>query len=177
MGSPSLEMTGSSMSLVWILILSYFLTCTTAEHNKNHHKKHNKASKDIELEKLDEGKEEDEALLSRKPKKIGTICDEELDMDNFDKDDQDGLDLTVAESEEISSETRFSSENLLSPVFPILPDGPAVTKGCGNPVCVVVDKRPMRFQSMCDMALYMQSNNRMSQMNYVQKGDCYSIIR
>ena len=40
---------GSSMSLVWILILSYFLTCTTAEHNKNHHKKHNKASKDIEV--------------------------------------------------------------------------------------------------------------------------------
>ena len=60
-------------------------------------------------------------------------------MDNFDKDDQDGLDLTVAESEEISSETRFSSENLLSPVFPILPDGPAVTKVKEKLFCTRLD--------------------------------------
>jgi len=48
--------------------------------------------------------------------------------------------------------------------------------GCGNPVCVIIDKKPRRFQSVCDMAKFMKTNSRCEQINFAQKGDCYQII-
>jgi len=58
-------------------------------------------------------------------------------------------------------------------VLPHEPD-PKEVPGCGNPVCVVLDNKPQRFKSLC--ALNRKLSERSDQVNYVQKGDCYSII-
>merc|ERR1711915_667350 len=49
--------------------------------------------------------------------------------------------------------------------------------GCGNPVCVIIDAKPRRFRSLCQMAKFLRMNNRAEKyINFVQKGDCYDII-
>ena len=59
---------------------------------------------------------------------MGTICDEELDISNFIKDDLEHIDLTAAEESELTSDTRYSSENIFAPVFPIIPNKASVEK-------------------------------------------------
>merc|ERR1719244_249530 len=49
-------------------------------------------------------------------------------------------------------------------------------KGCGNPVCVVVDKKPRRFRSLCAFNKFLSEDRPGDQVNFVQKGDCYDII-
>ncbi|XP_023334540.1 uncharacterized protein LOC111706022 [Eurytemora carolleeae] len=49
-------------------------------------------------------------------------------------------------------------------------------QGCGNPVCVIIDSKPRRFKSLCEFKSFLQTENRLSQVNFVQKGDCYDII-
>ena len=49
-------------------------------------------------------------------------------------------------------------------------------KGCGNPLCVIIDRKPMRFHSLCEFVNYLVLNNRKQQVNFIQKGDCYDII-
>jgi len=53
---------------------------------------------------------------------------------------------------------------------------PTEPKGCGNPVCVILDKKPMRFTSVCQLVRSLITNNRRNQVNFIQKGDCYDII-
>merc|ERR1719233_2616952 len=49
-------------------------------------------------------------------------------------------------------------------------------KGCGNPICVVIDGKPRRFKSLCEYSEFACKNSRKNQMNFIQKGDCYDII-
>ena len=64
-------------------------------------------------------------------------------------------------------------------------------QGCGNPICVVLDRKVFRFPSLCAYARsstantsttntstiprYICDENRKEQMNFIQKGDCYDI--
>ena len=50
-------------------------------------------------------------------------------------------------------------------------------QGCGNPVCVVIDTKPMRFRSICQYLRVICDANRKEQMNFLQKGDCYDISK
>ena len=50
-------------------------------------------------------------------------------------------------------------------------------KGCGNPICVILDKKPVRFTSICQFINYLCNNNRQKQVNFIQKGDCYDISK
>jgi len=49
-------------------------------------------------------------------------------------------------------------------------------KGCGNPICVVLDQKPRRFPSLCQFRKWLLDTSRDCQINYIQKGDCYEII-
>jgi len=49
-------------------------------------------------------------------------------------------------------------------------------KGCGNPICVVLDQKPRRFPSLCQFRKWLLDTSRDYQINYIQKGDCYEII-
>ena len=48
--------------------------------------------------------------------------------------------------------------------------------GCGNPICTVLDQKPVRFSSFCAYSKEMCQKSRKNQMNFIQKGDCYDII-
>ena len=45
-------------------------------------------------------------------------------------------------------------------------------KGCGFPVCAVVDMRTKRFKSMCAFVAWMREEGRVRQVIEVQKGGC-----
>ena len=53
----------------------------------------------------------------------------------------------------------------------------AYLQGCGNPVCVVLDRKPRRFRSLCHFVSYVAAQNRKNQVNFIQKGDCYDISK
>jgi len=46
--------------------------------------------------------------------------------------------------------------------------------GCGNPICVLLDRRPVRFHSLCHFNREVAA--RGAQVNYIQKGECYDIM-
>ena len=50
-------------------------------------------------------------------------------------------------------------------------------QGCGNPLCVIIDRKPMRFLSVCEFVNYVSINQRKQQVNFIQKGDCYDISK
>ena len=52
-----------------------------------------------------------------------------------------------------------------------------VSQGCGNPICVILDKKPVRFSSVCQFVNFLCNNNRRQQVNFIQKGDCYDISK
>merc|ERR1711974_78836 len=52
---------------------------------------------------------------------------------------------------------------------------PEDPKGCGNPLCVVLDRKVYRFPSLCTYSSHICNENRKDQMNFIQKGDCYDI--
>ena len=49
------------------------------------------------------------------------------------------------------------------------------SQGCGNPVCVVIDSKPRRFQSVCKFIEFIEGTDRDKMMHFLQKGDCYDI--
>ena len=49
---------------------------------------------------------------------------------------------------------------------------PKDTEGCGTPVCVLIDSRPKRFQSLCSFARHLKNAELNRQFFQVQKGDC-----
>jgi len=49
-------------------------------------------------------------------------------------------------------------------------------QGCGNPICVVIDRKVRRFKSVCKYSKFVCDESRKNQMNFIQKGDCYDII-
>ena len=44
-------------------------------------------------------------------------------------------------------------------------------------MCVVIDTKPRRFRSLCQFILFVSESNRKSQVNFLQKGDCYDISK
>ena len=59
--------------------------------------------------------------------------------------------------------------------FTLFPHWLCHLQGCGNPVCVVLDRKPRRFRSLCHFVSYVAAQNRKNQVNFIQKGDCYDI--
>ena len=43
---------------------------------------------------------------------------------------------------------------------------------CGFPVCAIVDAKPKRFRSMCQLVQYMKQENIIQRVLHIQKGDC-----
>ena len=43
---------------------------------------------------------------------------------------------------------------------------------CGFPVCAIVDAKPKRFRSMCQLVQYMKQENIIHRVLHIQKGDC-----
>merc|ERR1719430_2685613 len=76
-----------------------------------------------------------------------------------------------------SGKSRGSKVDLSKKVKPF-PHKPSEKdpKGCGNPICVVIDRKPRRFKSICEYSKFACENSRKNQMNFIQKGDCYDII-
>ena len=50
--------------------------------------------------------------------------------------------------------------------------GPDDPKGCGYPVCALIDAKPKRFKSICHMVQHMKENGFFQQVLHFQKGDC-----
>ena len=44
--------------------------------------------------------------------------------------------------------------------------------GCGRPVCALIDTRPMRFSSLCQLVKTMSDEGHYHRILHVQKGDC-----
>ena len=44
--------------------------------------------------------------------------------------------------------------------------------GCGFPICTIIDSKPKRFRSTCDLAGYMKENGLYQRVLHFQKGDC-----
>merc|ERR1719430_2060044 len=76
-----------------------------------------------------------------------------------------------------SGKSRGSKVDLSKKVKPF-PHEPSEKdpKGCGNPICVVIDRKPRRFKSICEYSKFACENSRKNQMNFIQKGDCYDLI-
>ena len=45
-------------------------------------------------------------------------------------------------------------------------------KGCGRPVCAIIDSRPKRFASLCNFTLHLKQNEMTRRLFHLQKGDC-----
>ena len=49
--------------------------------------------------------------------------------------------------------------------------------GCGFPICVDVDMRPKRFESMCSFTKWMIENGHERRIFEVQKGGCEDVSK
>ena len=49
--------------------------------------------------------------------------------------------------------------------------------GCGFPICVDVDMRPKRFESMCSFTKWMKENGHERRIFEVQKGGCEDVSK
>ena len=49
--------------------------------------------------------------------------------------------------------------------------------GCGFPVCVDVDMRPKRFESMCRFVKWLKENGHERRIFAVQKGGCEDVSK
>ncbi len=45
-------------------------------------------------------------------------------------------------------------------------------RGCGPPICAIVDMRPKRFKSMCSLIKWMKQEGHYRRVFEVQKGSC-----
>ena len=45
-------------------------------------------------------------------------------------------------------------------------------KGCGYPICVLIDAKPVRFRSLCRFMKFIKEENLEFRMFHFQKGDC-----
>eukprot|EP00091_Calanus_sinicus_P000567 TRINITY_DN1049_c0_g1_i5.p1 TRINITY_DN1049_c0_g1~~TRINITY_DN1049_c0_g1_i5.p1 ORF type:complete len:322 (-),score=49.90 TRINITY_DN1049_c0_g1_i5:820-1785(-) len=70
--------------------------------------------------------------------------------------------------------SRVSPQSRVKPL-PHQPHGDD-PQGCGNPICVVIDRKSVRFASICKYTQFCIEQSRANQMNFIQKGDCYDII-
>jgi hypothetical protein len=48
--------------------------------------------------------------------------------------------------------------------------------GCGRPVCAIIDARPVRFSSLCQLFSYMKERGLVRRILHIQKGDCADAI-
>merc|ERR1712142_1001685 len=129
--------------------------------------------------KPDDPEETTKNLLKRKEKPVGTLADEEFNKFN-DKDykfTEQNKQIKSFGAFRTAGRRRGSMVSLSTKVKP-LPHQPHKDdpKGCGNPVCVVIDRKPIRFPSICHYTEFACENSRKNQMNFLQKGDCYDII-
>merc|ERR1719431_351806 len=87
----------------------------------------------------------------------------------------------------LRSKSDFTPDKSRGSIKPINAEGPKPfahqarsekeePKGCGNPVCVVIDRKPRRFESLSSFNRFMGEERPGDQINFVQKGDCYDII-
>ena len=44
--------------------------------------------------------------------------------------------------------------------------------GCGRPICVLVDSRPVRFRSFCEFWEWLERDQIERRFFHLQKGDC-----
>ena len=44
--------------------------------------------------------------------------------------------------------------------------------GCGFPICTIIDAKPKRFRSVCELARYMKEKGLYQRVLHFQKGDC-----
>merc|ERR1719402_1093920 len=133
----------------------------------------------------DEQRESDKSPLERKRPKIKYNVLDEVRVDAFDmdvealEDNDDTLDasIEIRESGNEQMKKRGSTQAPSKKVKP-LPHQPFKEdpKGCGNPICVVLDQKPRRFPSLCQFRKWLLDTSRDCRINYIQKGDCYEII-
>merc|ERR1712055_658270 len=130
----------------------------------------------------EEEKKVDKTPLERKrPQIVYNIPDEvredilDMDVEKMDHDDTVEVAFGIRSKNGISK--RGSSQPTSKKVKP-LPHQPFKEdpKGCGNPICVVLDQKPRRFPSLCQFRKWLLDTSRDCQINYIQKGDCYEII-
>ena len=114
-----------------------------------------------------------------------------LDEDAFLKEAQHDLDTTDPEANEVPAEitkykrkenTNKGSEDHKKNKRPLDEKvarykhkdmlGEKDVKGCGRPVCAIIDSRPKRFPSLCNLTLYLMQHDLTRRMFHVQKGDC-----
>merc|ERR1719402_1214049 len=132
-----------------------------------------------------EKQKSDKSPLERKRPKIKYNVRDEVRVDAFDmdveplEDNDDTLDasLEIRGSGNEQMKKRGSTQAPSKKVKP-LPHKPFKEdpKGCGNPICVVLDQKPRRFPSLCQFRKWLLDTSRDCQINYIQKGDCYEII-
>merc|ERR1712106_513945 len=53
---------------------------------------------------------------------------------------------------------------------------PGEPEGCGRPVCALIDSRPIRFASLCQLFNHMTNEGMYSRVLHIQKGDCADAI-
>merc|ERR1712037_371167 len=53
---------------------------------------------------------------------------------------------------------------------------PGEPEGCGRPVCAIIDSRPIRFASLCQLFNHMTNEGMYSRVLHIQKGDCADAI-
>ena len=76
-----------------------------------------------------------------------------------------------------AGKSRASKANPKLPPKPMKHEpNPKEAKGCGNPICTVIDRKARRFSSICSYIKFACVNSRKNQFNFIQKGDCYDII-
>merc|ERR1712142_875672 len=118
-------------------------------------------------------------VLKRKDKPMGTFAEEDFSEYN-DKNYELGRGKKSKSGTgrlRSSGKSRGSNAHSQKKVKP-LPHKPHKDdpKGCGNPICVVIDRRVVRFPSICQYSKFACENSRKNQVNFIQKGDCYDII-
>merc|ERR1719233_257912 len=118
-------------------------------------------------------------LLNRPEKPVGTLSDDDYlghNDKNYDfnaqKTQKSFGHFRSASPKSRGSKVKVNTQPKSIPHKPSADDPP----GCGNPICVVIDRKPMRFRSICEYSKWACDNSRKNQMNFIQKGDCYDII-
>jgi len=135
---------------------------------------------------------DDGDMFKRASSKIGTCPDRNFNNECFKKEKNDTM-LRALQTKDLADDNKKPGPNAgraslkdLQASPPSLKPGDSniwpvrkmkiTPEGCGNPVCLALDKKPMRFSSLCHAYAYLKMYNRLDSMHFVQKGDCMDII-
>merc|ERR1712142_1360858 len=131
----------------------------------------------MRMTKMNQKKKYTLDVLKRKDKPMGTFAEEDFSDYNDKEYNVKRGRKSKSGGAFRSGKTRHSKIPLQKKVEP-LPHEPHKDdpKGCGNPICVVIDRRVVRFPSICQYSKFACENSRKNQVNFIQKGDCYDII-